>query len=104
MRELAKAYINAGSMYMSDPYSTKYALQEEAIDTVAKEWFENISILGRTSEYLINAVKSGGIQNKDIRAKINAEIHKLFESSLIQDSKSNDINMEHQFLYYLAYL
>lgn len=104
MRELAKAYMNAGSMYMSDPYSTKYALQEEAIDTVAKEWFENVSILGKTSEELINAVKSGGIQNTDIRSKINIEIHKLFESSLIQDAKSDDVNMEHQLLYYLAYL
>ena len=104
MRELARAYMNAGSMYMSDPYSTKYSLQQEAIDNVAKEWFEGVSILGKTSEELIDIVKSGGKDNAKTRSEINTEIHKLFDSSLIQDSKSDDINMEHQLLYYLAYL
>ena len=95
MRELARAYMNAGSMYMSDPYSTKYSLQQEAIDNVAKEWFEGVSILGKTSEELIDIVKSGGKDNAKTRSEINTEIHKLFDSSLIQDSKSDDINMEH---------
>lgn len=50
MRALAKAYINAGAMYMSDPYASKYKLQKDAIDKTAEDWFKSVNMRfeGRT--------------------------------------------------------
>jgi len=106
MRTLAKAYVNAGSMYMADPYSSKYTLQREAIEAVEKEWFENsgISFEGYSAMQLIKAIKEGGNQNADIRSKVNKKIAALFDNNLKQDAKSNDLNLENQLFYYLAYL
>lgn len=105
MKALAEAYINAGSMYMSDPYSTKYTLQQEAIDEIAGKWFKDISMFGYTADELINVIKEGGLKNSKLRSQVNAEIHKLFDNSLVQDAKNKDsVNLEHQLLYYLAYL
>ena len=106
MRTLAKAYVNAGSMYMADPYSSKYTLQKEAIEAVEKEWFENsgISFEGYSATQLIKAIKEGGNQNADIRSKVNKKIAALFDNNLKQDAKSNDLNLENQLFYYLAYL
>lgn len=44
MKEMAKAYMNAKSVYMADPYKTQYQLQKDAIKEVAKNHFENIEL------------------------------------------------------------
>lgn len=105
MRELAKAYVNAGSMYMADPYLSKYTLQQQAIDNVADNWFKDSSITfeGYNAEQLIEAIKKGGNVYKDIRTKVNARIKELFDNDLKNDAK-NQIDLEHQLFYYLAYL
>lgn len=106
MKDLAEAYINAGSMYMADPYSSKYTLQQEAIDEVADDWFGDMDFKfeGYDVKSLINAIKEGGIKNKDIRTKVNEKIKDLFDKSLRNDAKSEQVNKENQLFYYLAYL
>jgi len=42
MKELAKAYVNAGALYMADPHKGKYKLQQEAIENLANEYFEEL--------------------------------------------------------------
>lgn len=106
MRKLAEAYVNAGAMYMADPYSSKYTLQQEAVDKVAEDWFKNsgITFEGKTAMELIDIAKVGGERNADIRTKINKKIYELFKTDLISDAKSNTLNIENQLFYYLAYL
>lgn len=105
MKHLAKAYVDAGSMYMSDPYQSKYKLQQQAIDKVAEDWFKdsNIKFEGRDAMQLIDVIKQGGIENSAIRSKINDKIKELFDKNLIDDAKG-ELNLENQFFYYLAYL
>lgn len=104
MKELAKVYANAGAIYMSDPHSSKYNLQKEAIENTAKEWFKGLTVLGKPAEQLIAAIQTGGKDYAKLRSEINAEIRKLFDTSLMNDAKSNDVDLNHQLLYYLAYL
>ena len=122
MRELATAYVNAASMYMADPYSSVYKLQEQAIEDVEKAWFtaegakgKDIKIAGYPVEAAIKAIKEGGTQNSSIRSAINKEIKKLFgiddvtgeskfDAEIKNDAKNPEPNYEHQLLYYLAYL
>lgn len=111
MQELAKAYVNAGSMYMADPYSSVYKLQDEAIEEVANKWFiaedargKDIKFEGKTAKQLIDAIKEGGVQNADIRKKVNQRIKELFDNDVKNDAKQSDTDFEHQLFYYLAYL
>ena len=105
MKELAKAYINASSLYMADPHSSKYKLQQEAIDKVAESWFKDLEFKfeGRNAMQLIQAVKEGQAKNKDLRKKINEKIKELFDSD-VKTSFKNKLNLENQLFYYLAYL
>ena len=106
MRALSEAYVNAGAMYMADPYSSKYTLQQEAIDKVAENWFKEsgVTFEGKNAMQLIEAVKEGGDKNADLRTKINQKIASLFNTDLISDAKSKKLNIENQLFYYLAYL
>lgn len=106
MRALSDAYVNAGAMYMADPYSSKYTLQQEAVDEVAENWFKESGVIfeGRNAMQLIEAVKEGGDKNADLRTKINQKIASLFNTDLISDAKSKKPNIENQLFYYLAYL
>mgnify|MGYP006873054947 CR=1 FL=1 len=75
MKALAEAYNNAGSAYLSDPYSSKYTLQQEALDDVAERWFEPLKASfrfnGATVDRLIDVVKQGGMENAELRTSIN---------------------------------
>ena len=106
IRHLAKAYINAGSMYMADPYSSKYTLQNEAVEQVAQKWFDEFDYKfeGRTPKQLIDAIKEGGVKNADLRTKVNKKIKQLFDESIKDDAKAQNTNLENQLFYYLAYL
>ena len=102
MRALAEAYINAGSLYMSDPHKGKFKLQQEAIDETADKWFKD---LGEDAQNQIKAVKEGGVKNAKVREDINKKIRELFESGRLEKAaKSNDYSMQDQLLVYLAYL
>ena len=102
MKELAKAYINAGALYMADPHKGKYKLQQEAIDEFAEKYFEE---LGDDAKRKIKAAKEGGVKNAKLRAEINDDIKKMFDGDdLIISAKSNTIDKNQQLLVYLAYL
>lgn len=102
MKELAKAYINAGALYMADPHKGKYKLQQEAIDEFAEKYFEE---LGDSAKRKIKAAKEGGVKNAKLRTEINEDIKKMFNGDdLIVSAKSNTVDKEQQLLVYLAYL
>ena len=75
MKELAKAYINAGALYMADPHKGKYKLQQEAIDEFAEKYFEE---LGEDAINKIRAIKEGGTKNAKLRSEINKDIADMF--------------------------
>ena len=102
MKELAKAYINAGSLYMADPHKSKYKLQQEAVDEFAEKYFEE---LGEDAKNKIKVIKEGGSKNARLRVDINADIAKMFNGDdLITSAKSNTVDKNQQLLVYLAYL
>ena len=108
MKALAEAYTNAGSMYMRQSGGSVYFAQQEAIDNVAAEWFEDsdLKINGVDAKEAIKRIKEGGQKNAEFRKSVNAEIEELMKSSMIDDAKrgSTGMEMKHQLLYYLAYL
>ena len=102
MKELAKAYINAGALYMADPHKGKYKLQQEAIDEFAEKYFEE---LGEDAANKIRAIKEGGNKNAKLRTDINMDIAAMFQGNeLITSAKSNTVDKNQQLLVYLAYL
>lgn len=108
MKALAEAYNNAGSAYLSDPYSSKYTLQQEALDDVADRWFEPLKASfrfnGATVDRLIEVAKQGGMENAELRTSINEHIKELFDKDLKNDAKKESPSLENQLFYYLAYL
>lgn len=109
MRILSAAYVNAGSMYMSDSFGSKYRLQEEAVEKTAEDLFYDagITVLGYDPKTIIKWIKEGGKNHSKFIKSLNEEIHRSFAENLRSDAKLFDVTQEsltRQFLVYAAYL
>jgi hypothetical protein len=116
MKELSRAYNQAGSSYMADQYKSKYQLQKDAIEQVGKDRFGELKIGEWTYDQLIKGVTDPN--DKEIKPIINEYIKQVFDTGILKKNANKDydsiagidINDEHftaeqvQLLMYLAYL
>lgn len=116
MKELSKAYDQAGSSYMADQYKSKYQLQKDAIEQVGKDRFGELKIGDWTYTQLIKGVTDPN--DKEIKPIINEYVKQIFDGGVLKrnanknysDAVGIKINNEEfsaeqvQLLMYLAYL
>lgn len=90
MKELAKAYDQAGSSYMADQYKSKYQLQKEAVEKVGKDRFGNLKIDNWSFDELVKGVTNP----KDVKIKpvINNYIRQIFDEGILKDNANRNYN------------
>ena len=90
MKELAKAYDQAGSSYMADQYKSKYQLQKDAVEKVGKDRFGNLKIDNWSFDELVKGVTDP----KDVKIKpvINNYIRQVFDEGILKDNANRNYN------------
>lgn len=109
MIDLAKAYMNASSKYMSDSDKSKYILQKEAVEKVAEEWFAGEKI-GRYSYEELKSIMDQG--QSTMRGYINDIFKQLINNGALRRRSGSTVNVggsllnlswtQVQFVVYLA--
>ena len=82
IKELAKAYNQAGSSYMADQYKSKYQLQKEATEQVGKDRFGELKIGEWTYDQLVKGVTDPN--DKVIKPIINEYIKQIFDDDTLR--------------------
>jgi hypothetical protein len=82
MKELSKAYDQAGSSYMADQYKSKYQLQKDAIEQVGKNRFGELKIGDWTYDQLIKGVTDPN--DKEIKPIINEYVKQIFDGGVLK--------------------
>ena len=101
LKELAKVYTNAQSAYMSNPNSTIYQLQKEAIKDYISETFKNTDIGGGLDcERILRMADDVSNQSfKGDREYINDLFTRIVNNDILRQISVNnyDINSNHEF-------
>ena len=108
IKQIARAYNNASSMYMQDQYSTKYYVQRDAVLNVVLERFKNVTLPGISKP--LDQLISPTI-NKATKIQIQNMFKQLVDSGSLeamatqQNPKNSNLTFEQaQLVCYLAYV
>jgi lipopolysaccharide biosynthesis glycosyltransferase len=87
MKELAVAYMNAGSMYMANKSKSQYQLQREAVEQVADSHFADMELFGVKYEDWKNLFCNNGRitpTDRKMREDFNLAFKDLVEKGVLK--------------------
>lgn len=98
MKELAKAYMNAASMYMANKNKTQYQLQKEAVEEVADSHFAGTELLGMAYEdwkKVFDPKDTTILNYKALRSNFNDVFKQLVDNGVLKSNANKSWESTH---------